>query len=147
MALNKTALHRTLRELSWQLGKFFLPNDNRVRGWYGEWLARKYLKKKNFSILYKNWQSNLDGRREIDLVAKDKKCLVFVEVRARSSRSLNSGLHSINQRKRKAIYAACKDFLRLESTQYSNYRFDVIEVDLDEEETKVLHHENVSLFP
>ena len=81
MALNKTALHRTLRELSWQLGKFFLPNDNRVRGWYGEWLARKYLKKKTFRFYIKIGQSNLDGRREIDLVTKDKKCLVFVEVR------------------------------------------------------------------
>ena len=78
----------------------------------------------------------MDGRREIDLVVKDKMSRFFVEVRARSSRSLNSGFHSINQRKRKAIYAACKDFLRLESTHYSNYRFDVIEVDLDEEVNK-----------
>ena len=78
MALNKIALHRTLRELSWQLGKFFLPNDNRVRGWYGEWLARKYLKKKNFSILYKNWQSSYDGRREIDLVVKKIKIVSFL---------------------------------------------------------------------
>ena len=113
-----------------------------VNGWHENTLG-----KKKFIILHKNWKSSLDARREIDLIARDKESLVFVEVRARSSNSLNSGYHSLNRKKRQAITSACRDFLRLNYPKFPHFRFDVIEVDLGKETYEIFHHENVSLFP
>ena len=147
MALNQTVLIRAFYECMWMVGLNIAFKNNQVRGWYGEWLARKYLQKRNFYILQKNWQSPLDARREIDLIARYGECLVFIEVRSRSIGSLNTGYHTINHKKRSSLLNACRDFLRIEFPKFPNYRFDVIEVDLCKTSGKVLHHENVSLFP
>ena len=147
MALNQTVLIRAFYESMWKAGLNIAFKNNQVRGWYGEWLARKYLQKRNFYILQKNWQSPLDARREIDLIARDGECLVFIEVRSRSIGSLNTGYHTINHKKRSSLLSACRDFLRIEFPKFPNYRFDVIEVDLCKTSGKVLHYENVSLFP
>jgi len=147
MALIKTSILRSLHEYIWILGLPIPLANNQVRGWYGEWLARRFLKKKKFLILKKNWQSGLDSRREIDLIAQEHECLVFVEVRARSKNALNKGYDSINKKKRKTLLSACRDFLREHSNEFTNYRFDVIEVDLGTTGGTLLHHENVSLFP
>ena len=117
-----------------------------IRDRYGEWLARKYLQKRNFYILQKNWQSPLDARREIDLIARDGECLVFIEVRSRSIGSLNTGYHTINHKKRSSLLSACRDFLRIEFPKFPNYRFDVIEVDLCKTSGKVLHMKTFPSF-
>ena len=77
MALNQTVLIRAFYECMWMAGLNIAFKNNQVRGWYGEWLARKYLQKRSFYILQKNWQSPLDARREIDLIARDGRMLGF----------------------------------------------------------------------
>jgi len=145
--MTKFFLLRIFYELIWFLG--FRPslNKNHSRGWYGEWLASHYLQKKNYKFIAKNWRSSLDARREIDLIYMDRECLVFVEVRARSAKSLNHGYSSITKAKKKTLLSACNDFLRLHRSRYSVYRFDVIEIDLKGSGETLLHHQNVSLFP
>jgi putative endonuclease len=147
MALKKAGLFRILCELIWFLGGSLPLRNNQTRGWYGEWLARRYLKRKNLSVLKKNWRSPQDARREIDLVCLDGECLVFVEVRARSESSLNSGYYSINNQKKNTLLRGCLDFLNQNKDRYNTYRFDVVEIDLAESHNKLFHHENVSLFP
>jgi len=147
MALKKAGLFRILCELIWFLGGSLPLRNNQTRGWYGEWLARRYLKLKNLSVLKKNWRSPQDARREIDLVCLDGECLVFVEVRARSESSLNSGYYSINYQKKNTLLQGCTDFLNQNKDRYNTYRFDVVEIDLAESHNKLFHHENVSLFP
>ena len=138
---------RKYNDILWFFGVSPRLTNNKIRGWYGEWLALRYLKKRsNFSILEKNWQSQRDARREIDIVGLEKEILVFVEVRARSANSLLSGYQSINRKKRNSIRLACKDFLYLYPKKFQNYRFDVIEVDLAERKSNLFHHQNVSLF-
>ena len=66
MALRQVGLARIFCELFWFLGGSFPLRNNQSRGWYGEWLARRYLKRKNLSVLKKNWRSPQDARREID---------------------------------------------------------------------------------
>ena len=145
--MKKAGLFRILCELIWFLGGSLPLRNNQTRGWYGEWLARRYLKLKNLSVLKKNWRSPQDARREIDLVCLDGECLVFVEVRARSASSLNSGYYSINYQKKNTLLQGCTDFLNQNKDRYNTYRFDVVEIDLAESHNKLFHHENVSLFP
>lgn len=147
MKLTISSIHRRFLEIKWQFGLKSRLKDNRSRGWYGEWLARSFLKTKSYSVIRRNWRSHLDRRREIDLICLDQECLVFVEVRFRSSRSLNGGYESLSKKKKKTLLTGCKDFLRLNRDRYPSYRFDVIEVDYDDHSSRLFHHENVSLFP
>lgn len=63
----------------------FKLNKNSV-GYKGEKIAEKFLKKKSYKILERNW-CNKKGKRigEIDIIAQDRKTnyLVFVEVKTR----------------------------------------------------------------
>ena len=52
------------------------------RGELGEQAARRHLQKRGLKFLAANFRSD---RGEIDLVFRDDDCLVFVEVKARSS--------------------------------------------------------------
>ncbi len=56
--------------------------DKRKLGDLGEKLACDYLEKLNYIILDKNFHSRYG---EIDIIAKDKETLVFVEVKTRTS--------------------------------------------------------------
>ncbi len=118
-----------------------------VVGKYGEYLAVQLIKSNKYKIIHQNWTSSLDHRREIDVIAMDDEVLVFIEVRSRSVKSLQSGYESINQRKKSVLERASKDFLM--KNAYPHYRFDVIEVDLNysiNQADLIFHHKNVSLF-
>jgi putative endonuclease len=118
-----------------------------VVGKYGEYLAVQLIKSNKYKIIHQNWTSSLDHRREIDVIALDDEILVFIEVRSRSVKSLQSGYESINNRKKSVLKKASRDYLR--TNAYPYYRFDVIEVDLNysiNQADQIFHHKNVSLF-
>jgi len=142
-------VYRTVNRLAelfpWLISSKWL-NAN-VVGKYGEYLAEQFIKSNKYKIIHQNWTSSLDHRREIDVVAMDDEVLVFIEVRSRSVKSLQSGYESINRRKKSVLEKACKDYLR--ENAYPHYRFDVIEVDLNysiNQTDLIFHHKNVSLF-
>jgi len=118
-----------------------------IIGKYGEYLAIKFVRSHKYKILHQNWTSYFDNRREIDLIAMDQDVLVFIEVRGRSVKSLQSGFESIGKRKKSVLKLASKDYLRQNSNLH--YRFDVIEIDLNHSFNQtdlIFHHKNVSLF-
>lgn len=121
--------------------KFFNPHV--VRGRRGEQWAVRHLKKQGFKILERNWRH---GRYEIDVVARDHNCTVFVEVRGRQNDSYQSGYDSVNRQKRYAIMQAVKAYLR-HHPGILTYRFDIISIQWDAQGNIMdLHHyENVKL--
>jgi putative endonuclease len=128
-------------------GKDLSTND--LRGKFGEKLAKRFLRKKGYSFLEKNWRCQKNRRLEIDLIFKDGEILVFVEVRARSSKSLVSGYDSINRKKMNILRRAFNSYLRANSMQFPNYRFDIVEIDLPSEKylkPSIYHHENIAIF-
>ena len=135
--------------LKWTLGVKPTFKNGKENGEYGEWLGRKYLKKKGFVVLYSNWRSLRDRRNEIDLICMDQEMLVFVEVRARSSHSMINGWQSLSPKKRKALHKSAKHFLRQSNRLFESYRFDVVESDISENavsESKLFHHENIAIL-
>ena len=122
---------------------------NDQRGKFGEKLAKRFLRKKGYSFLEENWRCQKNRRLEIDLIFKDGEILVFVEVRARSSKSLVSGYDSINRKKLNILKRAFNSYLRANSRQFPNYRFDIVEIDLPSEKylkPSIYHHENIAIF-
>ncbi len=93
------------------------------KGKFYEDKAVEYLKLKGYRILRRNFRSHYG---EIDIIAKDKKYICFIEVKARNSNYLVSGKEAVDFRKiekiRKTALFYAKDNLdRL-------FRFDVLEI-------------------
>ncbi|MBT7260412.1 MAG: YraN family protein, partial [Desulfobacula sp.] len=65
---------------------------------------------------------------EIDIIAKDRDCLCFIEVKTR--RSLKKGLpkESITRSKQKKIILGACFYLKEKKQENSRVRFDVVEV-------------------
>lgn len=78
------------------------------RGREAESIAAAYLQKRGLRIAERNWRCRFG---EIDLIAHDGGSIVFVEVRARSSRQYGGAAESIDLRKRGRLVAAASQYL------------------------------------
>jgi putative endonuclease len=79
-------------------------------------------------------------RGEIDLVFRDDDCLVFVEVKTRSSEDWIRPAASVDARKRRLISQTALDYLKLLKNPEIKIRFDIVEVLLAEGEVKEIRH-------
>ena len=150
MALTLWVKFKCLLESTfWTLGQRPESGNSIVNGRYGEWLGRKLLTSKGFSIKSINWRNPKDRRFEIDVVCKKEGILVFVEIRSRSEMALVNGFNSINTRKKKCLLRTFKAYLAHVNPPPEHYRFDVVEVDLPSSKDvkpRIFHHENVAIF-
>lgn len=134
------ALLRTLGD-----GKSFAEMTNSEKGRTGEREAERYLRKKGFRVIKRNWRK---GRDEIDLICLDRETLAFVEVRTRQENAAISGYHSVGSKKKRALLRVCKAYLRKRRKRSPHYRFDLVEVRWKMSgKVTCLHYENVALFP
>ncbi len=78
---------------------------NYQRGHDAEKVAATYLKKRGYEVLELNWRTRLC---EIDIVAKKRNVIYFVEVKSRSSDKQGSGLDYITQAKLKQMRFAAE---------------------------------------
>ena len=107
----------------------------------GEALACKYLQEKNFKILQKNYKNELG---EIDIIAKDKNTLVFVEVKARSSTQFGLPREAINYYKQRKIVAVATLYLKQKKLiDNISVRFDCIEILGDKNDYEINHLTNI----
>ncbi|HTI69183.1 MAG TPA: YraN family protein [Candidatus Limnocylindria bacterium] len=124
---------RWLRE--W-LGKRSLPEHLR-RGRLGEAAARRTLRQAGFKILTANYRG---GRGELDLVCRDQECLVFVEVKARSSEEWGRAAAAVDKEKRRLVAEAALVYLRRLGNPKVRFRFDVVEVLLKDGAVREVRH-------
>ena len=111
-------------------------------GRFGEKQAALFLKKRGYKIVDRNIHMS---HNEIDIIAKSKEFLLFVEVK---TRSVGKDLYSeygtpaeaVTLQKQKRIITAARDYLYFNSKKHGHLqpRFDVIEVYLDKESGKTL---------
>lgn len=98
-------------------------------GRYGESVACYYLQSKKYKILEQNFYAS---HNEIDIIAEDKKYIIFVEVKTRSCSSLSEYNYgtpamAVTQSKQKRTLAAAQAYLAQHPTKKFP-RLDVIEV-------------------
>ena len=98
-------------------------------GALGEKAATAFLKRSGYSILHKNFKCKLG---EIDLIAKDGRVIVFVEVRTRFTSTYGSPIESILWRKRKKITMLANFYITKFGLENENFRFDVVSVTKDD---------------
>jgi len=101
--------------------------NKRLIGARKEQLVTEYLIDNNYVILERNYQTKTG---EIDIIAKDDKCIVFIEVKYRSSSRYGSSLDAVDYKKQHTIRHVARIYL---STRYRSLdipcRFDVIGID------------------
>src|SRR5439155_20045358 len=97
-------------------------------GELGERAAKKHLKQLGLKFLVANFRS---ARGEIDLVFREADCLVFVEVKTRSSEEWVRPAAAVNAERRRRLSRAALDYLRLLKNPPVKIRFDIVEVLLD----------------
>jgi putative endonuclease len=97
-------------------------------GFKGEKIATGFLIKKGFTILQLNYRFK---HSEIDIIAKKKDLLVFVEVKTRSGRQFGLPEEAVNHKKTSSIFKAAENFI-LHIGWEQNIRFDVISISINE---------------
>lgn len=114
------------------------------RGRLGERAAKRHLKKAGLKFLYANYRTN---KGEIDLIFRDGKALVFVEVKTRSSESWTRPAAAVNADKKRKLTAAARNYLRLLHNPEIAYRFDIVEVLLNDGEVAEIRHQPNAFAP
>jgi putative endonuclease len=103
----------------------------KLLGAFGEDEAIKLLKKNGYRILERNFRTRFG---EIDVIATDKKTLVFVEVKTRSSDSHGSAKHAITDKKKSHLVKASLVYMsRLPEDSEVQVRYDVVAIDRGED--------------
>lgn len=107
------------------------------RGALGERAAKKQLQRAGLKYLTANFRSE---HGEVDLVFRDQDCLVFVEVKTRSSEDWTRPAAAVDARKRRLLSLTGLDYLRLLKNPKVKFRFDIVEVLLADGEVREVRH-------
>jgi putative endonuclease len=120
-------LNRTDRNVSVESN---VSVNKKSLGRKGEEKALQYLEKKGYEILELNYRW---GRGEIDIICKEKKLIIFVEVKTRKSRLFGDPVEAVDKRKQRQIIKIAERYL-VQKKLYnkSDCRFDVITLSRDE---------------
>ncbi len=111
-----------------------MSKDNLNLGILAEDKAEKFLKASGYRILQRNYKTKLG---EVDIIAKDKDTLCFVEVKCRLSDRFGSGLDAVSRLKQKQISKAALSFLKERNLLDKKARFDVVSLDSSGSEEKI----------
>ena len=95
-----------------------------ITGAWGEALAAEYLRKKRYTLVAAGYSCKFG---EIDLIVKDRKFLVFVEVKLRKNARFAQALEYVDRRKQDRIRITASMYLAENPTKLQP-RFDVIEI-------------------
>ena len=97
-------------------------------GLLGEKLAQNFLKKKGYRILENNYRCRYG---EIDIVARQGQCLVFVEVRTKNNLKFGTPEESISFTKVQHMEQAAEYYVQEHRIEGLEWRIDLIAVELD----------------
>ena len=106
-----------------------MPSDRSLLGSRGEQIAAKFLTDKGYLLLEANYRCRWG---EVDLVARDGKCTVFVEVRTRRTATFGGPEESITKRKAQRLVTTAQTYLSEHGSKYVNWRIDLVSIKLDQ---------------
>ena len=96
-----------------------------IVGKAGEDFVANYLRSQGYIIIKRNWRDSRYG--ELDIVAENRECIAFVEVKTRQKNSLVSGIEAVDVYKQQRTKNAANTFMRRLRTNLPP-RIDVAEV-------------------
>jgi putative endonuclease len=102
--------------------------ERRETGILGEKIASNYLKKRGYRILESNYRCR-EG--EIDLVARHKDYLVFIEVRTKRSLAFGTPEESITAAKKEKLRTVAARYRQSHHDLPQLWRIDFVAIELD----------------
>lgn len=108
--------------------------NTKVKGNKGEQLAVDFLLNIGYTILDRNFRS---GKAEIDIIAKDKNFIIFIEVKSRSVFNEGTPRDLLSNSQQKRIIEAAHNYI-IDNDINEEARFDFISVTLDQQ-NKIEH--------
>ena len=113
-------------------------SDKIEKGKAGEDLAARFLLEKGYQILARNYRFK---RSEIDLIAQKDNCLVFVEVKWRSTDAFGYPEEFVNEKKAAKILEGADQYI-YEANWNGNIRFDIVAIRQINGQTEVVQIED-----
>lgn len=102
--------------------------DSHDFGRLGEELAARHLTARGWTVLHRNFRL---GHKEVDLVARRRHVVAFVEVKSRSGNEFGQPLEAITPAKRREIERVARAWVARHGRPGDLYRFDAIAVTRD----------------
>jgi putative endonuclease len=94
----------------------------------GEKLARDFLKKKGYKTMETNYRCR-EG--EVDIIARKRDCLVFIEVRTKASTGFGSPEESVTFAKKEKLISSALTYMSEHRDFPESWRIDLVAVELD----------------
>jgi putative endonuclease len=91
----------------------------------GEEIALRFLKKRGYRIIEKNYVCKMG---EMDIIAKEKDTLVFVEVKTRTSTIFGPPQLAVNPTKQMQLSKVALSYLKAKQLEDVKARFDVVAI-------------------
>jgi putative endonuclease len=88
-------------------------------------LAEKHLRRNGYNIIMRNFRTPYG---EIDIVARHKKVIVFIEVKARRSKRFGLPQEAVTATKQRKLSMAALAYLKKYHTLDTRARFDVVAI-------------------
>ena len=99
--------------------------DKKELGKKGEELALLFLKKRGYRVIGRNYVCKMG---EMDIIAKEKDTLVFVEVKTRTSTTFGPPQLAVNPKKQSQMSKVALNFLKEKKLEDVKARFDVVAI-------------------
>jgi putative endonuclease len=106
-------------------------------GKQGEDLAVAYLKRHGVDIIKRNYRQKSG---EIDIIARDQECLVFVEVKTRKNLRFGQPFEAVTPRKQAQISWVALDYITRNKLSNQPVRFDVISIVMTQDGRHEIEH-------
>jgi putative endonuclease len=117
-----------------------MTNDSRqALGMSGEDLACAELQRRGYVIVERRYRTRFG---EIDIIAKDGPTTVFIEVKARMTQEFGGAAAAMTRWKQRRIARMAVDYLARQNLQDCPCRFDVVAIDFNESEPRIIVYPN-----
>ncbi len=116
-----------------------MTREKQNKGARGEQCAVEYLREHGYRILERNYRCPLG---EMDIIAREGKTVVFIEVKTRSSERFGAPQEAVGSQKQHRMTAIALYYLKAQGHLGGPARFDVVAVSLGEGEQKVTLFKN-----
>jgi len=95
----------------------------------GEDIAIEIVKRLGYKCLARNYRCPLG---EIDLIAREGECLVFIEIKTRKDKSTGFAKEAVDSKKRRQISKVALSYMKENDCNEMSARFDVIAINLSQ---------------
>jgi putative endonuclease len=105
-----------------------LPHDRKRTGSHGEDLASVHLAQRGYEIVARGWRC---ARGEVDIIAREGACWVFVEVKTRHGQRAGLPEEGLTPRKAARLVELAQTYLAECALGEVDWRIDLVAIELD----------------